>query len=311
MYCKDGDVYDVSIFVFSLKNSLDIFKTKRYNRHRGDIMPKESENLVGKTFGELTVVAKIPDDTRRRRYDRWICRCSCGAEVHSRGFYLKNGYKTKCSSIIHFCENGGRFGRLTVFPENIKVKNSKKYYLCKCDCGNEIYVPKHKLVSGHTRSCGCLSIDESRDRFTTHGMTETRLYRTWRGMIARCECPGDAKSYARYGARGITVCEEWHKFESFRDWAFSTGYSDELTIERIDVDGNYCPENCRWATMKEQANNRRNTAWIKYNGEKKSMAQFAEEYKIPYGTLWHRYHHSKMSIEEMLTTPVGACKKRG
>lgn len=272
-------------------------------------MPKKAENLIGKTYGELTVIEKIPDDTHRRRYDRWICKCSCGEMVRVRGFYLRNGMKTSCNNIIHSGNKDCRFGRLTIILGKEKKQKGRIYYFCKCDCGNIIYVPKNKLVSGHTQSCGCLRNEKIKTSSITHGMTYTRLYRTWRGMISRCECPGDGKSYLRYGARGISVCEEWHSFESFYEWAKNSGYSDDLSIERIDNNGNYCPENCRWATNKEQANNRRNSLWIEYNGETKTLAQWAEEYHLPYKTLYYRYIYMKWNIEKALTQPIQKSKK--
>lgn len=274
-------------------------------------MPKKAENLIGKTFGELTVIEKVPDDTHRRRYDRWICKCSCGNTVRTRGFYLRNGMKISCSDIIHFGNKNCRFGRLTVIRGKEKKEKGKKYYFCKCDCGNTIYVPKSKLVSGHTKSCGCLSNESTKERSTTHGMTYTRIYRTWRGMLSRCECPGDGESYLRYGARGIKVCEEWHKFENFYEWAIRNGYDDNLTIERVDNDGNYCPDNCRWATAKEQSNNRRNTIWINYKGGKKTISQLSDELNIPYSTLYYRYKYRKMDIEDALTSSFRDKKKEG
>ncbi len=185
---------------------------------------------------------------------------------------------------------GQKFGYLTVLQktgERTHGKSKAIIWKCVCDCGQICYVSTNKLKSGHTKSCGCYAKKIASDTHRIHGDRQTRLYNIWVRMKQRCENPYDA-AYRDYGGRGISVCKDWSNYIGFRNWAVSHGYSDSLTIDRVNNDGNYCPENCRWATRKEQSRNRRNNRYITANGEKHLMEDWAQITGIDKRTIHQR-----------------------
>lgn len=196
---------------------------------------------------------------------------------------------------------GKRYGRLIVISRAAN-RQGKVMWLCKCDCGNTKEIAAPSLVSGRTQSCGCLSKERTRIACTKHGGLNTRLYRIWRNMKSRCACSSAAKHF-NYGGKGITVCEEWNEFSAFREWALSNGYTDNLTIDRKDSSKGYTPENCRWATTKEQNNNTSQNHILDYNNFSGTIAQWAERIGLPYKVLSERIRR-EWTIERALNTPI-------
>lgn len=180
---------------------------------------------------------------------------------------------------------GQKFGRLIVIKFDA-IKKGRAHWLCICECGNEKIVASGDLRSGHTKSCGCFRKELSIERLTTHGMCSTRIHQIWENIRRRCN-DANNQDYKSYGDRGITYCEEWNSFEVFyKD--MKEGYSDNLTIDRINNDGDYCKENCRWATATEQANNRRTNKLLQYESKIFTLANLARHLGIKPLTLTGR-----------------------
>lgn len=192
---------------------------------------------------------------------------------------------------------GKKFGKLTVLSFNKKEKGHY-YWNCICDCGKECVKDGDRLRRLKTNSCGCLRVEKN----SKHHDYKTRLYRIYNGMKYRCNLETDT-GYKWYGSRGIKVCEEWMKdYQSFKNWALNNGYADDLTIDRIDNNGDYEPLNCRWVSVDEQQQNTRRTMKIEYQGLVYSMRKLAKKFNINHNTLYGRLKRG-WSIEKALTPP--------
>lgn len=253
-------------------------------------------DLTGKRFGRLTVVERV----ERKVYlsgsadTRWLCRCDCGTEKIVSSSRLRGG-TLSCGCLqrekaLHQANDltGQRFGRLVAIERAPNIGRLTAWR-CQCDCGNYVVVRSATLKNGETQSCGCLHSDLLSCRNRTHGKSETRLHKVYKNIKKRCYNTKSG-SFENYGGRGITVCDEWlgeDGFQHFWDWAYANGYDEnaprgQCTIDRIDVNGNYCPQNCRWVTMQEQANNKRNNHYVVIDGEKKTLAEWCRVYGASY-----------------------------
>ncbi len=256
-------------------------------------------DLTGKRFGKLVVTGL--DHSARRSH--WKCRCDCGNEIVACADVLQHGYKKSCGCAKINDISGQRFGRL-IAKKFVRVEKKCALWECECDCGNTAIIRENSLVSGGTRSCGCLAKEKAIEICTKHGMSESYLYNTWKAMIRRCYSEKD-ENYNNYGGRGIEVCQEWQGEQgllNFVEWSERNGCNEDLTIDRIDNDGNYEPSNCRWADWITQCYNKRTTRRFLVCGEIKNLKEISEEYGIPLQKLRSRYYgiyKREIPIEEL------------
>lgn len=217
-------------------------------------------------------------------------------------------------------ESGERYGRLVVVEraQDYVTPSGKKYprYLCQCDCGKTKLVDKINLVSGKTLSCGCLRNERTSAATKTHGDTNSKLYGVWCAIKRRCYTES-VPEYRLYGGRGITMCDEWrNSYEAFKKWAFDNGYTPDAphgtcTIDRIDCDGNYTPENCRWITQKQQMNNVRYNHYETYRGETHTIAEWGEILGISPLKIRRRMTALGWTFAEAVEAPADARSTRG
>ena len=199
---------------------------------------------------------------------------------------------------------GDKFGDLTIVDiKNKKYENTNKnqiLYLCRCTCGKEIWIFRGGLLKRKNKSCGCKKyLRSSKNRKDYHGLRKTKLYKCWANMKSRC-FNNKTKSYLDYGARGITVCNDWLDFKNFKDWAYSNGYKDGLTLERINVNKNYCPSNCTWIEKREQSWNRRDTRYITYRNISKSVGEWCSILGLKHHIIYNNCKKNNWKLDPLL-----------
>lgn len=198
--------------------------------------------------------------------------------------------------------SGMRFGRLTAI-ETVGINKHRNYlWKCLCDCGKERVFPSGKLISGRATHCGCLTTEIKRKIASKHGITaggKPRTFVIWNGMKLRCFNPKSI-SYPRYGARGISVCEEWMVFENFHNWAINNGYDDGKEIDRIDPNGDYCPENCHWISQHLNRIKQRTTRNIEVEGKILSITAWSKELKVSKNTIYKYLNQSEEAFVDFV-----------
>ena len=290
------------------QRELDFQKSEKIKK---DIILKR----IGKIYGDYKIIST--DETGGKLFYTMQCNI-CGAEKKisadnfekRKNFHCSKHYKPP----IKYDESyiGRKKNFLKVIGIERTDKNRKKF-VCQCDCGEVKQIEPAMWELEIIKSCGCKSKELSRNAIKKHGLSKTRLYSIWHGMNDRCFNPKN-KNYLNYGGRGIKVCKEWsgeNELFNFIDWANNNGYADDLTIDRINVNGNYEPSNCRWADIITQANNKRPTEeWKKrelktwtIDGEVKTIGEWCEQYDISTVTISYRMKKLGMTLEQALKTP--------
>lgn len=201
-----------------------------------------------------------------------------------------------------------KYNRWTIICSGSK----QGYVLCKCDCGTVREVVAYDVVSGKSKCCGCIGAKKTALRNYlngTHHLSDHPIFHIWRGIKRRCYLKTD-QHYKNYGARGIKMCEQWkNDFKAFYDWSINNGYKKGLSIDRIDNNQGYCPENCRWATAKQQANNRTTTVKLMWKGELLPFTIICEKEQVPYNLIRDRVCRYGWTLEKAINTPKGRYKK--
>lgn len=290
-----------------------------------------NEDLIGKRINDILIIgmAGYRGDPPRMYYEVQCCRCGKIFEMRRNKFTDKvhppvacyECMKNKYSDPAYIEEIiGKKINMLTcekfVGFKELQVKGRNKprryaMYLCRCDCGGSTVLDRNVFLKGEVKSCGC----QNKIGLIKHEDSHTKLYKTWLNMKSRCYNP-NATRYEYYGGRGIKVCDEWLDpnvgYMKFRDWALANGYQDDLSIDRIDVDGNYEPSNCRWSTVLEQNWNKSTTRHIEYNGESVTALDLINKFNLSIDTknLSRRLvneggNYSNWSINDKMFVPVG------
>ena len=280
-------------------------------------MVQTKEDLTNKRFGRWVVLSRSEDYVSPNgvRSAQWLCRCDCGTERNIKGYKLTSGKSKSCGCLRGELISkkrlddltGKQFGRLTVIEraeDVIHPSGARSVrWICRCECGNICTIYAESLKSGGAKSCGCLKKELATIQMTKHNGTNERLYLVWRSMISRCTNPND-NHYKYYGLRGISICKEWMDYSVFKQWAYNNGYNPDApygdcTIERYDVDGDYCPENCGWESLVVQANNKHNNRLIEFQGKIHTLAQWERITGIDRRSI-SKYDDKGLSIGEMI-----------
>lgn len=270
------------------------------------------KDLTGMRFNRLQVIGEEGKDKHGNVL--WLCKCDCGNTLLVKSHNLTHNISKSCGCLYNEMMKdkvvnlvGKRFGKLVVLSQADRDEKGRILWLCKCDCGNTVKVLGAALKNS-TKSCGCYRKEYMSKRQKTHGKRNTRIYNTWNAMRQRCNNE-NSPSYKNYGGRGIKVCEEWESsFEAFYAWAMNNGYEDDLTIERINNDGNYEPSNCRWIPIDRQANNKRSTNYVTYMGKTQSLSDWCRELGLDYKVINERNCNNRNRTPEELFKPVGYTK---
>lgn len=269
-------------------------------------------DLKDQKFSRLTVIERTHTDKYGKWH--WLCECDCGKIITVNGCSLRGGSTKSCGCYSRYNTSkqktanikGQKFNKLEAIERKGKDKYGNYLWTCACDCGNKIQTTVSHLRSGNTQSCGCYQKQKVQEIFSKHNLKGTRIYTIYQNMKERCY-NSNHPAYKYYGGKGVAIAQEWHSIEDFYQWALNNGYQDDLTIDRIDGTKNYCPENCRWIPMRDQAKNQTSNINITYRGETKILAEWASLLGMSPGALKYRITH--WTLEKALTHPIKQRRK--
>jgi len=266
-------------------------------------MPRKPIDISGKKFNKLTA---IEFNHIKEKKHFWLFKCDCGKLIIAEKLNVLYGSKKSCGCINNKIDiTGQKFNRLTAIKFSHMDKHWFQHWLFRCDCGTEKIIGMQNVMHGKTISCGCYNKEKS----TTHGYTNHPLFNIWKKMIQRCHDKND-RTYKSYGARGISVCDEWkNSFDSFAK-DMGTRPSKKHSIDRIDNNLGYRKDNCRWTTGHEQSINRRNVIYVEYNGERKRLFDLCEEMGVDRVRTFKRINYYGWTTEKAITEPPRKIKSR-
>lgn len=265
-------------------------------------------DLTGQHFGRLTALNYVGNG-------KWECKCDCGNIISVfKGTLLRDNGTIKSCGCVYIDELRKEIGKRKDYLEIIDVKQygRKGRVVVKCDCGTIKEMTLSRFNNPSVHSCGCVGVAKGKDSPNyKHGMSRTRIFNVYRDMINRCYNHNDV-SYIHYGARGVTVCDEWlgdKGVKEFCEWSYKNGYDEnaprgKCTLDRIDHNGDYCPENCRWVSMSVQANNKRNNNYYTIDGVTKTLSEWCREYgNLCVQSVYHRLQRG-WDIKTALEKPM-------